>query len=92
MSWTSTTPVGCTSCHGSPPSSGRHSTHSGISCYNCHNAVVDASNGIVGASLHVNGAEDVRFGGTRSGGSPVSGTWNPSTRSCSVSCHGSETW
>jgi predicted CxxxxCH...CXXCH cytochrome family protein len=92
MSWTSTTPVGCTSCHGSPPSSGRHSTHSGISCYNCHNAVVDASNGIVGASLHVNGVEDVRFGGTRSGGSPVSGTWNPSTRSCSVSCHGSETW
>ena len=94
VSWTSTTPVGCTSCHGNPPASGEHSKHSGSSfrCYNCHNAVVDSSNGFVDAALHVNGAKDVRFGGTRNS-QAVSGTWSAATRTCSnLSCHGSESW
>ncbi|WP_242360177.1 CxxxxCH/CxxCH domain-containing protein [Anaeromyxobacter sp. SG17] len=94
VAWTSTTQVGCTSCHGNPPSTGRHSTHQSrsVPCTNCHNAVVNASNGFVDRTLHVNGADNVKLGGTYSGRS-VTGTWNASTRSCSsLSCHGSETW
>ncbi|HSN92425.1 MAG TPA: CxxxxCH/CxxCH domain-containing protein, partial [Anaeromyxobacteraceae bacterium] len=94
MGWTSTTQVTCTSCHGSPPSTGRHSKHSGSSfgCYNCHNSVVSSSNGVVDKTLHVNGVDDVKFGGTYNSRT-VSGTWNATSRSCSsLSCHGSESW
>ncbi|ABS26029.1 CxxxxCH/CxxCH domain-containing protein [Anaeromyxobacter sp. Fw109-5] len=94
VGWTSTTQVGCTSCHGNPPSSGRHSKHSGSSfrCTNCHNAVVNSSNGFVDRTLHVNGADNVKFGGTYNSRT-VTGTWNPTSRSCSgLSCHGSESW
>ncbi|HET8538899.1 MAG TPA: CxxxxCH/CxxCH domain-containing protein [Anaeromyxobacter sp.] len=93
VSFTSTTEVTCTSCHSSPPSTGKHSTHaSRAKCFNCHNAVVNSSNAIVDRTLHQNGAKNVKFGGTYNSRT-VTGTWNPTTRSCSsLSCHGSETW
>jgi predicted CxxxxCH...CXXCH cytochrome family protein len=94
MSFTSTTQVTCTSCHGSPPGTGHHSTHSGrAACWNCHNGVVNStSNGILDKTLHLNGAKNVKLGGTYNSRT-VTGTWNPTSRSCSsLSCLGSETW
>ena len=84
----------CGSCHGNPPSTGRHSTHSSksVKCFNCHNAVVNSSKAIIDKTLHVNGVDNVKFGGTYNSRT-VTGTWNASTRTCSsLSCHGSETW
>ena len=53
---------------------------------------VDTSTPLDTAALHVNGAKDVRFGGTRNS-QAVSGTWSAASRSCSnLSCHGSESW
>lgn len=88
VNWTSTTPVGCTSCHGNPPGSGEHTKHvSGerIACAYCHDGVMSAPDAISGPTLHVNGTKNVQFGGP--------GTWNASTKTCSnVGCHGTETW
>ena len=104
-SWTSTAPATCTSCHGNPPNTGLHYTHVSaafpITCFNCHNAVSNPTNdGIAatGAALHVNGADNVKFGGTRTIDGVtinVSGTWNAGTRSCSSlvgGCHGGKAW
>jgi predicted CxxxxCH...CXXCH cytochrome family protein len=93
VSFTSTTQVTCTSCHYGPPSTGKHSKHSSkAKCFNCHNAVVSSTSTIVDKSLHVNGAKNVKFGGTYYS-KTVTGTWNPSTRTCSsLSCHSSESW
>lgn len=94
VNWTSTTQVTCTSCHGSPPSTGQHSKHrsEGLGCQNCHNAVASSSTVIANPALHVNGSDDVKFGGTWSGRN-VAGSWNASTRTCStLPCHGSERW
>jgi predicted CxxxxCH...CXXCH cytochrome family protein len=96
-SWTSTTVLGCTSCHGNPPSTGEHSKHvggEGIACYVCHNSVLTSANAFADRTLHVNGVDDVKFGGVWSGESgTIAGTWNASTRTCSsLSCHGSEGW
>jgi len=95
VGWTSTTQVTCTSCHGNPPSTGEHSKHVSserIGCYVCHNSVVNSSRVVTGPALHVNGVDDVKFGGTY-GSRTVTGTWNASTRTCSgLSCHGSERW
>jgi predicted CxxxxCH...CXXCH cytochrome family protein len=56
-SWTSTTQVSCTSCHGNPPGTGRHGKHVGsgspaIVCADCH------GNSGSGAA-HVNGTKNV---------------------------------
>jgi predicted CxxxxCH...CXXCH cytochrome family protein len=92
VNWTSTTQVSCSSCHGNAPSTGRHSRHDNVGCYNCHNAVVNSSRAIVDKTLHVNGADNVKFGGTYNSRT-VTGTWNATSRSCSsLSCHGSESW
>jgi predicted CxxxxCH...CXXCH cytochrome family protein len=95
VSWTSTSQVTCTSCHGNPPDTGKHKKHVSdkrIACYVCHNAVVNSSNGFVDRTLHVNGVDNVKLGGTHDG-KTVTGTWNASNRSCSnLSCHGSKSW
>jgi predicted CxxxxCH...CXXCH cytochrome family protein len=80
MGWTSTTQVGCTSCHGRPPSTGNHGDHSGRSCGDCHPGYTTSS---VNRTTHLNGTKQV--------GNRIT-SWNPSTRSCSSNCHGSETW
>ncbi len=93
VGWTSTAQVSCTSCHAMAPSTGEHSRHtSRFGCNICHNAVVTSTNGFVDATLHVNGVDNVNFGGTYNSRA-VTGTWNVSSRSCSsLSCHGGETW
>jgi predicted CxxxxCH...CXXCH cytochrome family protein len=94
VNFTSTTPVTCTSCHYSPPSTGEHSKHNSeaVKCFHCHNAVVSSTNTILDKTLHVNGAKNVKFGGTY-GSRTVTGTFNPSTGTCSsLACHGSERW
>jgi len=71
----------CGSCHGIPPSTGRHSRHSGYSCSSCHGS--GYSKTAVNTATHNNGVKNV-----------ISSTgWNASTRTCaSNSCHGSENW
>jgi predicted CxxxxCH...CXXCH cytochrome family protein len=93
VSWTGTTQVSCSSCHPATPTSGDHSKHtSRFGCYVCHNAVLNSSKAIIDKTLHVNGVDNVKFGGTYNSRT-VTGTWNASTRTCSsLSCHGSETW
>jgi predicted CxxxxCH...CXXCH cytochrome family protein len=77
--------MACTSCHGSPPSTGQHgrSQHVSPGCGACHSGYsATAAN----PALHVNGLKDV-------GGSGTSiNSWNASTRQCAPACHGSETW
>ncbi|WP_242371036.1 CxxxxCH/CxxCH domain c-type cytochrome [Anaeromyxobacter sp. SG26] len=96
-SWTSTTPMTCTSCHGSPPDTGKHTFHVGglgLQCANCHASVVDAARAITAPALHVNGTKEVQFGGTW-GTVSVKGTWSSASRSCSglaTGCHGSKSW
>ena len=81
MGWTSTTQVGCTSCHGRPPSTGKHGTHSSRSCGDCHGSGYTTST--VVKATHVDGIEQV--------GNRVT-SYNRTTRSCNSTCHGSETW
>ena len=78
MSWTSSVQVTCTSCHGAPPSTGRHAKHSARSCGDCHPGYTSS---VVNQATHVNGSKQV---GNRIT-SFVSG-------SCTNSCHGDETW
>jgi predicted CxxxxCH...CXXCH cytochrome family protein len=76
-SWTATTQATCTSCHGAPPSSGRHGKHGGHACAECHG---HAGSG----ATHVDGSKNVPFSTAAPGA-----TWNPTGRSCgSFSCHG----
>jgi predicted CxxxxCH...CXXCH cytochrome family protein len=94
VNWTSTSAVTCTSCHGNPPSSGEHSKHvsgEGVACYVCHNDVLGSSNAIAVPAAHLNGTKNVAFGGTWNGRT-ITGTFTASSRSCSVTCHGNETW
>jgi predicted CxxxxCH...CXXCH cytochrome family protein len=81
VSWTSTTQVGCTSCHGRPPSTGDHGRHSGRSCGDCHGSGYTTS--AVVKATHIDGIEQV--------GNRVT-SYNRTTRGCTSSCHGSETW
>lgn len=89
VGWTNGTQVSCTSCHGNPPGTGRHAKHvtgEGMSCDHCHSGNLP--------SLHVNGVDDVRFGGTF-GGRAVTGAWSPVSRSCSglsSACHDQKSW
>jgi predicted CxxxxCH...CXXCH cytochrome family protein len=84
MQWTMTKPATCTSCHGLPPSSGKHSDHSGRSCGDCHPGYTRTT---------VNKAKHIDTG--RQVGNYIT-TWNGS--SCGVNnaagnCHGSgRTW
>jgi hypothetical protein len=59
--------------------SGDHRLHlqDGVTCNECHSTVVNAQQGIVNPSLHVNGQPEVQ---------PVGVTWNGA--SCTGTCHG----
>lgn len=76
-SWTSTAQATCTSCHGAPPSTGRHGDHRGLACAECH--------GHAGAGpTHVNGTKDVPFSSSAPGAA-----WSPASATCGTfSCHG----
>ncbi|MEO8701885.1 MAG: CxxxxCH/CxxCH domain-containing protein [Kofleriaceae bacterium] len=89
--WTSTTALNCGSCHGQDPtrtgmsSEHRRSDHRQVKCQHCHSTVVDAANGIIAPTLHVNGVREAVF---------TVGTYNPATKSCTGTgngCHGNGT-
>lgn len=93
-SWTSTTALGCASCHpGSNTTgdtmSGEHKKHiddEGMRCSECHQSVVNTSFNIIAPPLHVNGVKDIEM--------TVGGTWNPANKSCSNvggGCHEDDT-
>jgi predicted CxxxxCH...CXXCH cytochrome family protein len=73
----------CTSCHTTPPSSGRHNKHKSYDCDRCHSTVALGKDQIIGPAEHVNGQKNVVFsgGGTFSGG-----------QCSSIACHGSKSW
>ncbi len=80
-SWTNTI-TACSACHTVSASSlpGRHSRHSSYACSECHGSGYSTS--AVNKTLHVNGVKNVS-------GSRIT-SWNGT--SCTVTCHGSETW
>lgn len=73
-------PASCTTCHGTPPSTGQHSFHDFTSCATCHGTGYSPTT--ANPATHMNGVKDV---GSSSG-------WNAATRSCSNSCHGTRSW
>jgi predicted CxxxxCH...CXXCH cytochrome family protein len=78
VTWANATPpaLGCTSCHGDPPQTGRHDKHvrgEGFACSECHGAGYSSSS--VAAGTHVNGVKNVTLSG-----------WNGTT--CTLTCHG----
>ncbi|HEY5946505.1 MAG TPA: CxxxxCH/CxxCH domain-containing protein, partial [Kofleriaceae bacterium] len=90
--WTSTTALACNSCHQTNGSgmSARHDTHingQNMKCAGCHQTVIaTGSTAITTPALHVNGLKDVKM---------PTGTWTPSTKSCSGlpgGCHGTKVW
>ncbi len=83
--WTSgSSQAACGTCHGLPPGTGEHTTHTsrGIGCGTCHGS--GYSSAAVILSLHVNGVKDI------ASGNPPG--WSPATRSCTNSCHGTRYW
>ncbi len=82
--WTTDT-VTCTSCHGAPPATGDHQRgQHQFACSGCHGTGYSAN--AVNKTLHINGVKNA--GGA---GSSIT-TWNPATKSCTPTCHGTETW
>jgi len=70
----------CTSCHGNPPSTGSHSDHRSRSCSSCHGSGYSSTT--VNTATHNNGVKNVV--------STIG--WNATNRTCSNSCHGTESW
>jgi predicted CxxxxCH...CXXCH cytochrome family protein len=68
---------GCTSCHGSPPSTGEHSLHRSYACDQCHYSVMTGSSTIKDPTLHVDGTREIVF--------QTSMTWSGSR--CTGYCH-----
>jgi predicted CxxxxCH...CXXCH cytochrome family protein len=70
----------CGTCHGIPPSTGHHGTHSGKTiCGDCHPGY---GSGTVNLATHVDGSRQV--------GNKVT-AWNAATRAC-TGCHGPDSW
>ena len=72
----------CGSCHAIPPTTGKHTYHypSKATCSTCHGTGYSPT--AVTATTHQNGVVNMA---TTPG-------WNPTTRSCSNSCHGTKSW
>ena len=93
----------CGTCHGTPPSSGRHSRHD-FGCGTCHIGASGSSDGGSGGGSYRNSG----WGGGSGGSSSftvdparhVNGVidlqsslrWSASAGSCSPSCHGTKSW
>jgi predicted CxxxxCH...CXXCH cytochrome family protein len=88
-SWTGTITT-CTACHAVSMSSlpNRHteSDHRGYACSVCHGTGYSST--AVNKPTHVDGVKTIFI---RSSGTGIR-SWNPSTRTCTASCHGSEQW
>jgi predicted CxxxxCH...CXXCH cytochrome family protein len=88
INWLTVGPLPCNGCHSTNGTgmSGDHTRHInlGVSCFDCHQAVVDLGMQIVTPALHINGARDVKMG---------DGTYNINTKTCAnPGCHGTQTW
>ncbi|WP_246545666.1 c-type cytochrome [Pelotalea chapellei] len=72
----------CGSCHAIPPATGHHSKHVSkkVACATCHGSGYSTT--AFNAATHANGVKNIV---TTIG-------WNSTSRSCSNSCHGKETW
>jgi predicted CxxxxCH...CXXCH cytochrome family protein len=88
--WTGSLSGGCAACHDDETKGtamllgGRHQKHvlgEGLGCSTCHGCVVNSSKQVTDATRHVNGKVDVCLP-----------SWNPTARTCSPGCHGTETW
>jgi len=94
--WTGTITT-CTACHAvtrsSLPNGHTRSDHA-VACSVCHGTGYTSTTGSpptgngVNKATHVDGIKTVV---TRSSGTGIR-SWNPTTRTCTASCHGSETW
>ena len=76
-----TTAPACGSCHGLPPRTGQHDEHRSRSCSTCHGAGYSSTT--VNAATHNNGVRNL---------AESSIGWNATSRSCTNSCHGRESW
>jgi mono/diheme cytochrome c family protein len=72
----------CGSCHAIPPATGEHAFHTSqrVGCATCHGSAYSTTT--FDAATHNNGVKNLT---TTIG-------WNPTSRSCSNSCHGRKTW
>uniref|UniRef100_C6DZ69 Cytochrome c family protein n=1 Tax=Geobacter sp. (strain M21) TaxID=443144 RepID=C6DZ69_GEOSM len=71
----------CGNCHAIPPATGKHTYHrTRATCANCHGTGYSTTT--VNAATHANGAKNL----TSNIG------WNSTNRTCSNSCHGTESW
>lgn len=86
--WASGAALDCAGCHGAPPATGRHPgsepkhAFMGANCGVCHADVAGVAPRIVGKSLHLNGAVDVKLG---------VGAYDASAKTCATACHGTLT-
>jgi len=76
-----TTAPACGTCHALPPKSGEHGEHKSKSCATCHGTGYSSTT--VYAPTHNNGVKNLLASSIG---------WNATTRSCSNSCHGKESW
>lgn len=87
--WTTPGALACGACHGLTGTnmSGEHRKHiagEDLRCSECHAQVVDRTQTIIDAKLHVDGVHQVRM---------ARGTFDPATRTCAdTGCHGTERW
>jgi predicted CxxxxCH...CXXCH cytochrome family protein len=74
----------CISCHGRPPSDGKHTKHfnQGISCASCHPGYTATA---VNRTVHMNGIRNA-------GATTKLTKFDPVTRRCTLTCHGAKTW
>jgi mono/diheme cytochrome c family protein len=70
----------CGSCHGLPPRTGEHGEHKSRSCSTCHGAGYSSTT--VNPVTHNNGIKDL----------VATIGWSLTSRSCTNSCHGKQSW
>jgi predicted CxxxxCH...CXXCH cytochrome family protein len=79
---TTTAPMTCSGCHGTPPNSGEHGEHDGERCADCHLDTTADDATIANAAIHIDGAVQNRFI------EAVTITKNGGQITCSGPCHG----
>lgn len=80
---TSAPALACGSCHAAPPSTGTHTFHiggEGLSCAVCHGSGYSSTT--ANPATHMNNVINLV--------STIG--WNPTSRNCTNSCHGSKNW
>lgn len=79
---TAAAPLVCGTCHAIPPNIGQHVFHTNIGyvCATCHGTGYSSTT--VNTATHLNGVVNV----------VNTINWNPTTQSCSPSCHGTRSW